>query len=225
MKKKTILKEATVRRFWKLANVGAINEMGYQFGDELNEEEEEIEEVAAKDKDKEEVDEMMKGRRDDDEVDEMMKGRREDDEVDEMMKGVRDDEEVDEMMKGVRDDEADDKVDEMGDPAGMRDDAEAMDADEPAIDAPGDDDVDAEVSVPESDVEALRTARDVIDQILSAADGGDEPMGDDDPMDDEEPMMEEEELDEDKLEEMVSAIADRVKARLVKEALLNRVKK
>ena len=46
MKKKTILKEATVRRFWKLANVGAINEMGYQFGDELNEEEEEIEEVA-----------------------------------------------------------------------------------------------------------------------------------------------------------------------------------
>ena len=32
-------------------------------------------------------------------------------------------------------------------------------------------DIEAEVSIPESDVEALRTARDVIDQILGASDG------------------------------------------------------
>ena len=115
------------------------------------------------------------------------------------------------------------------------DDAPAMD-DEPMAD----DGVEAEVSVPESDVEALRTAAKVIDQILAAADDGDGDMGmDDAPGDDEEPMMEEEDddegammesddelgLDEEKLEEMVSAIADRVKARIVKEALIRKLSK
>ena len=75
------------------------------------------------------------------------------------------------------------------------------------------------MTVPESDVEALRKARDVIDQILSAADDGEPEMDMDDDggridlsdeEDDDDPMMEEEDLDEDMLEEMISTITNRV---------------
>jgi len=113
-------------------------------------------------------------------------------------------------------------------------------ADEPSLDG-GDLDgaeVDAEVSVPESDVEALRTARGVIDQILSAADGataGDEmdpeaEIEDEEAglLDDEPEMgMDEEptEFNEEALEEMIESITAKVAKRLVKEALVRKLTK
>ena len=98
-----------------------------------------------------------------------------------------------------------------------------------AMDAGPEEDVDAEVSVPESDVESLRAARDVIDQILSAADGGG--MDDDEEVDlsdDEEPAPMEEEfsdLDEEALDEMIESITHRVSKRLVREALVRKLSK
>tara|TARA_A100001015_G_scaffold309980_1_gene410450 strand:+ start:409 stop:1032 length:624 start_codon:yes stop_codon:yes gene_type:complete len=206
--KKTILKESTIRRFWKLANVGAINEMGYSFAD-LNEEEEELEEVAAKD-DEEKVDEAKC----DDEVAESKHDRDEDKEVDEMsMKPARDDEDKKDEAMYARDDEeeVDEEMDDMG-----------ADDDMPMDNAEGGD-MDAEVSVDSEDVASLAAAVRVLQDILDAAGGGaDEPM---DPAGDEDPMMEEDELDEERIDDMVNTIAERVKKRLVKEALINRLKK
>lgn len=222
MKKKAILNESTVRRFWKLANVGAINEMDYQFGEEINEEEDDLEEVKHDKEDEEKkVDEGGKKEDDAEEVKESTE-----EELEEGGMGYKKEDDEEELEEGGMDYAREDEP---------MDDAPAMD-DEPMAD----DGVEAEVSVPESDVEALRTAAKVIDQILAAADSGEGDMDmDDAPGDDEEPMMEEEDddegammesdddlgLDEEKLEEMVSAIADRVKARIVKEALIKKLSK
>ena len=100
-----------------------------------------------------------------------------------------------------------------------------------------DDGEDIEVDVPESDAASLRTARDVLDQILAALDGGDEEaeddldMGDDDldaeePLDDEGPVDDEEpleEVDQEELEEVAERIASRV-AKKIQEALQRKVK-
>jgi hypothetical protein len=56
----------------------------------------------------------------------------------------------------------------------------AMDADDLGADdmaAAEDDEVEAEVTVPDTDVEALRTARDVLDQVIAAAGEEGEEMG------------------------------------------------
>ncbi|MAH60536.1 MAG: hypothetical protein CMB95_06885 [Flavobacteriaceae bacterium] len=134
------------------------------------------------------------------------------------------DDDVDEMAKMMKRDDEDPVKKEMDDPM-----------DEPGMEGP-EEDIDAEVTVPESDVDALRKARDVIDQILSAADDGEPEMdmdddGDDDIGDelsdeeDDDPMMEDEDLDEDMLEEMISTITNRVSQRLVKEALIRKLTK
>jgi len=178
-KKTALLNENTTRRFWKLANIGAINEMGYDFG--------------------------------------------------------RDDEPLEEQDEEL----------EMDEEVPMEDEEVPMDAElppEPEMDAPEEGGVEAEVSIPESDVAALETAREVIDQILGAANGGEAEagLGDEEelaPVEDEiapeeeelpleeNEITEEEELDEDKLEEVVKIITDRVASKILREALLRRVKK
>ena len=159
-----------------------------------------------------------------------MKAKRDDKELKEApgMKAKRDDKKLDEAPPGKAYGRDDDEMTEMDDP---------MDdpMDEPGMEGP-EEDIDAEVTVPESDVDALRKARDVIDQILSAADDGEPEMdmdddGDDDIGDelsdeeDDDPMMEDEDLDEDMLEEMISTITNRVSQRLVKEALIRKLTK
>ena len=181
MSKDNLLKEGTIRRFWKLANINPINEMS-----------KELDERSHKMKKDEDLDEVGK----------------------KMMKKDDDLEEGYGMMG--RDDE--DMNEELEEEPGMD-----------AMDAGPEEDVDAEVSVPESDVESLRAARDVIDQILSAADGGG--MDDDEEVDlsdDEEPAPMEEEfsdLDEEALDEMIESITHRVSKRLVREALVRKLSK
>ena len=63
-KKTALLNEHTTRRFWKLANIGSINEMGYNFGrdeeplDEVELEENELEEAELDEVDLEEEEDM-----------------------------------------------------------------------------------------------------------------------------------------------------------------------
>jgi hypothetical protein len=194
-KKTALLNEQTTRRFWKLANIGSINEMGYNFG--RDDEEEPLEEVELEENELEEA-------------------------------------ELDEV-----DLEEEEGMDE---PAGedMEMDMDAA----PEADMEMDDgEVDAEVSIPEADVEALRTAKEVIDQILGAADAGGDDEGDLDLGDDEgemdmdagmepeEPALEEgehaeeEDLDEERLEEVVRIVTDRVATKVLREALLQKIKK
>jgi hypothetical protein len=186
-KKTALLNEQTTRRFWKLANIGSINEMGYNFG--RDDEEEPLEEVELEENELEEVD-------------------------------LEEEEDMDE-------------------PAGedMEMDMDAA----PEADMEMDDgEVDAEVSIPEADVEALRTAKEVIDQILGAADAGGDDEGDLDLGDDEGEMdmdagmepeapaleeAEEEDLDEERLEEVVRIVTDRVATKVLREALLQKIKK
>ena len=130
-----------------------------------------------------------------------------------------DEDEVDEGdMRGAAEDEMDDDMD-MGD-------------DDMDMEADMDDGDDIEVDVPESDAASLRTARDVLDQILAALDGGDEEMEDDDmdmgdeDLDAEEPLDGEEsleEVDQEELEEVAERIANRV-AKKIQEALQRKVK-
>ena len=191
-KKTALLNEHTTRRFWKLANIGSINEMGYNFG--RDDEEEPLEEVELEENELEEA-------------------------------------ELDEV-----DLEEEEGMDE---PAGedMEMDMDAA----PEADMEMDDgEVDAEVSIPEADVEALRTAKEVIDQILGAADAGGDDEGDLDLGDDEGEMdmdagmepeapaleeAEEEDLDEERLEEVVRIVTDRVATKVLREALLQKIKK
>jgi hypothetical protein len=102
-----------------------------------------------------------------------------------------------------------------------------MDA-EPEMDAPAEegpeDGQDVEVDVPEGDVASLRTARDILDQILSAVDGGadEEPEleMDDEPEMEEDPALQEgeedelNEVDQEELEEVAERIAARVAKRI-----------
>jgi len=110
------------------------------------------------------------------------------------------------------------EIDEMGMDAAAEDEPEMdMGAEEGPEDGQ-----DVEVDVPEGDVASLRTARDILDQILSAVDGGDaEPE-----MDAEEPAMDDEpemdmgdddelnEVDQEELEEVAERIAQRVAKRI-----------
>ena len=129
-----------------------------------------------------------------------------------------------EIEEGVHEKEEEEKVDEMGGYMGKHDDGEPhmgkddMDAEEEMVDMDdedmgdmGDMGGDAEVTLDEEDVQALKSALEAAQSVmdkLAGGLGGDEPM-DDEPMDDEPPMgepemddpagrdmMEEEELEE-----------------------------
>ena len=201
-KKKALLNEATTKRFWTLAGLKPIHEKAYLF-----EEEEELDEMRAAKEDE-----------DEDKVDEgEMRGKKEDEDLDEGMRGAKEDEDLDEGMRGAKEDE--ESLDESDlEERGMHMAAE----DEPEMDAPAEegpeDGQDVEVDVPEGDVASLRTARDILDQILSAVDGGaeDEPEMDEPEME-EEPALQEDELnevDQEELEEVAERIAARVAKRI-----------
>jgi hypothetical protein len=217
MSKKNLLQESTIRRFWKLAAIMPLTESPEYIQEE---EEEDLEEAHHKgDDDKDKVDEMAKMKKDED-LDEMAKMKKDED-LDEMAKMKKDEDLEEGVYDELRELEDLETADEPEGEAGLD-----------AMDAGPEEDVDAEVSVPESDVESLRAARDVIDQILSAADGNETPeIGDDEEMDlsdDEEIAPMEEEfagVDEDALNEMIEAITSRVSKRIVKEALIRKLTK
>ncbi len=132
-------------------------------------------------------------------------------------------EELEEMKYAAEDEEepVDDlPVDDLGDEAPVDDMGE-----EPPVDDLGGDAQDVEVDVPEGDVASLRTARDILDQILSAVEGGEEEEGLEDDLGEElpeeEPALDDEEpldLPPEELQEMVQVISTRVAAR-IQEAL------
>jgi len=92
---------------------------------------------------------------------------------------------------------------------------------------------DVEVDIPEGDVASLQTARDILDQILSAVGGGeeelgaeeepalDEPAPEEAPLDDEEAALQE--VDQEELEEIAERIANRV-AKRISESLVKKSK-
>ena len=234
-KKKALLNEAATKRFWKLAGLNPIHEKAYVF-----EEEEELEEMRAKKEDeKDDVDEGMRPAKEDDkeDVDENMdrpapggiKGvyshKFKDDEDEYKPKTVKIGDKGSTMTtakpRKMNEDDLEEEmeIDEMGMDAAAEDEPEMdMGAEEGPEDGQ-----DVEVDVPEGDVASLRTARDILDQILSAVDGGDaEPeMGAEEPaMDDEEPALEEgddedlNEVDQEELEEVAERIAQRVAKRI-----------
>jgi hypothetical protein len=158
----------------------------------------------------------------------------EEEELDEMRAAKEDDEDKveegemraskeDEEERGVKEEVED--LEEMGLPAA--EDEPEMDA-APEMDAPAEegpeDGQDVEVDVPEGDVASLRTARDILDQILSAVDGGadEEPEleMDDEPEMEEDPALQEgeedelNEVDQEELEEVAERIAARVAKRI-----------
>lgn len=151
---------------------------------------------------------------------EEMRAAKEDEkeEVDEGMRGAKEDEEERGVKEEVEDLEESD-LEERGMPMAAEDEPEMdMGAEEGPEDGQ-----DVEVDVPEGDVASLRTARDILDQILAAVDGGDaEPeMDAEEPaMDDEEPTLEESddeelnEVDQEELEEVAERIATRVAKRI-----------
>ena len=201
---KKLLNESEIRKFMKFANIGPLTD---GFVERLTESEmtdEKLEERGMPMKDDDEMEEGMRGmRKDDDEMEEGMHDAKmkHDDDLDEM-RGMKDD---DEMREGEH---------EGDEPAG----------EEPAEPAAADDGgaVEAEVSIEAEDVQALRTAREVIDQILAGADddmGGD--MGDDmdpmaaEPMDEDELeeadlYLEDESIDEDFVNEVTRRVAKRL---------------
>ena len=121
-------------------------------------------------------------------------------------------EELDEMYAASEDEPVDDMA--------MDDEAPVGDEEGPEMDMGDEGEAeDVEVDVPEEDVASLRTARDVIDQILSAVEGGEEEpdMEEPDMEEPEEPAMDEEEpleMGPEELEETVEKIATRVAARI-----------
>ena len=230
-KKKALLNEATTKRFWTLAGLKPIHEKAYLF-----EEEEELDEMrAAKEDDEDKVEEgEMRASKEDDkeEVDEMkapqgsgIRGvysdKSDDDDHEPTTKKVGTKGSTVTTAKARKMNEED--LEEMGLPAA--EDEPEMEMDAPAEEGP-EDGQDVEVDVPEGDVASLKTARDILDQILAAVDGGaEEPEMDVEPeMDEEEPALEEgddEELNEvgqEELEEIAERIAARV-ARRITESL------
>ena len=143
------------------------------------------------------------------------------------------------MMRRSKEDE-DKKVDESEDleeggvmPRAAEDEMEDDAEDEMAMDAdaedPAGDMEDIEVDVPEGDVASLRTARDILDQILSAVEGGDDaPADEEDPADELEGELSEEldaddglnEVDQEELEEVAERIAARVAKRITESLKL-----
>ena len=171
--KKALLNEATTKRFWKLAGLKPIHEKAYVF-----EEDEELEEgmYAKKEDDEKDLDEQNRAAEDDDKEERSKKKKMEESEaLDEEGRAREDDKEDRQSKKKM---EESDELDEMGMSPAM------ADEDEPEMDM-GDegpeDGQDVEVDVPEGDVASLKTARDILDQILAAVEGGgDEDMGMDD---------------------------------------------
>ena len=242
-KKKALLNEATTKRFWKLAGLRPIHEKAFMFG-----EEEELEEggVRGKKEDKEEVDEtrgksnpvggtLPSGKKgfgpvythepkDDDEyAPKTVKVGNKGSTMTTAKPRKMNEEDLEEDME----------VAEMGMPPAAEDDMGAEDPmpEEPGMEDEGPEDgQDVEVDVPEGDVASLRTARDILDQILSAVDGGEEPeMDAEEPaLDAEEPELEDEdpealeegdeedlnEIDQEELEEVAERIASRVAKRI-----------
>jgi len=226
-KKKALLNETTTRRFWKLAGLQPIHEKAYVFEEEQEIEEatEEVEEGMdrSKEDDKEDVDENMdrpapggikgvyshKVKDEDEYAPKTVKVGDKGSTITTAKARKMNEEDLEEEME----------IDEMG-----------MDAaeDEPEMDMGAEEGPeegqDVEVDVPEGDVASLRTARDILDQILSAVDGADaeEPeMDAEEPaMDDEEPALEEgddeelNEVDQEELEEVAERIATRVAKRI-----------
>lgn len=146
----------------------------------------------------------------------------EEEELEEMRAAKEDEEgrkkkmEESEELEEVEDlEEAD--LEERGMPMAAEDEPE-MDMD----DAEGPEDgQDVEVDVPEGDVASLRTARDILDQILSAVEGADAGEEEEPAMDEPEDLEEVEELDEElnevdqeELEEVAERIASRVAKRI-----------
>ena len=227
-KKKALLNESTTRRFWKLAGLKPIHEKAYMF-----EEEEDLEEGMGRAKEDEDVKEegMDRAKEDEDEVDEVKAPQGSG------IKGVYD---MSDHGKGKKkkpgvpkkvgtsgstvQDVNEDDLGEMGMPPAAEDE---MGAEEPMPEEPADiedegpeDGQDIEVDVPEGDVASLKTARDILDQILSAVDGVEEPEMDmDDDLGEEEPEMDPEaealeEIDQEELEEVAERIASRVAKRI-----------
>lgn len=139
--KKPLLKESTVRRMFKLANIEAV---GNGFLSERFTSEEQIEEN---------VEEIVENE-------------------EEITEESVTEESIDEEVVSEEEMEAEMKMD-MEEPGAM--DADDVGADDMA--AAEDDEVEAEVTVPDTDVEALRTARDVLDQVIAAAGEEGEEMG------------------------------------------------
>ena len=202
--KKALLNEATTKRFWKLAGLKPIHEKAYVF-----EEDEDLEE--GMDRAKEDEDEVKK--------EGMDRAKEDEDEV----KKESNEENVEENFE---------EVEEMGMPPAAEDEAPEADADDlgdlDAEEGP-EDGQDVEVDVPEGDVASLKTARDILDQILSAVEGsGEEPEMAEDP--EEDMALEEEndddlnEVDQEELEEIAERIATRVAKRIQESFSKNKSK-
>ena len=203
MSKKTLLNEATIRRFAKLAQIPAMR----------------IEETQTIEEDDLDEAHCPSGKKDDD-LEEGMYGKKDDEKLEET-------DDLEEGMYGKKDDEKLEETEDLEEADMDMDDEPEMDmGDEPEMG-----EVEAEVKIDAGDLESLQAARDVIDQILAAGPAADdEPemdmgMDDDEPpmMDDDEPPMME--IDDEKLQEMINRVTERVSKRIVKEALLRRVKK
>ena len=97
----------------------------------------------------------------------------------------------DDMMEQPEDEEMDMGAEEAPDDMGAEEPEMDMGAEEPMGDEEGGD-IEAEVVVPEEDVDALKVARDVLDKILGAAgEGGEEDLemgGEEEEMPEEEPL-------------------------------------
>ena len=225
-KKKALLNESTTKRFWKLAGLRPIHEKAFMFEED------------------EDLDEGMRGKKEDEDLDEGGRSEPVGGTLPGGKKGFgpvythepKDDDEyapktVKVGNKGStvttakpRKMNEDDLEEEMDMPPSEEDE---MGAEEPMPEEPGledegpEDGQDVEVDVPEGDVASLRTARDILDQILSAVDGEEEPEMDAEPeMDEEEPALEEgdeeglNEVDQEELEEVAERIASRVAKRI-----------
>jgi len=215
-------------------------------------EKDEVDEGMRGKKEDEDLDEGMRGKKEDKEdVDEGMRGKKEDEDLDEGGRSEPVGGTLPSGKKGFggvyvhepdEEDQYKPKTVKVGDKGSTvttakirkmnEDDLEEMGMDPAAEDEPEmdmgaeegpEDGQDVEVDVPEGDVASLRTARDILDQILSAVDGGDaEPeMDAEEPaMDDEEPALEEgddeelNEVDQEELEEVAERIAQRVAKRI-----------
>ena len=252
MSNKKNLNEATVRRFWKLAGLRPINESPFYIQEEEVENNEANRMKLVRAIGEGLPDDQKPGffksenkrmKFDDAYFQKQYAAYKEDFEHLEET-ASKEEEPMEEMAKMKRDDDLEEQVegqDDMGEMETAPEDESELDGGDLEIgdvDADAGAEVDAEVSVPESDVEALRTARGVIDQILSAADGataGDEmdpeaEIEDEEAglLDDEPEMgMDEEptEFNEEALEEMIESITAKVAKRLVKEALVRKLTK
>ena len=224
--KKALLNEATTKRFWKLAGLRPIHEKAFMF-----EKEEDLEEMNRAKEDEDEVKEEGMDRAKEDEEDvkkEGMDRAKEDDKEEGLGHGgkkfpaktkKKDIPHAGQPQRNLKEEDIDEMG--MGMPAAAEDD---MGGEEPGMEDEGPEDgQDVEVDVPEGDVASLKTARDILDQILSAVDGGEEPEMDAEPEmgdDEEEPALQE--VDQEELEEVAERIASRVAKRISESLIRNK---